>query len=423
MHRPRLVLFGNFGNCNLGNECTLSAAIHGLRERMPDAELLCICSDPKNVSRDHHVPAVPIDARFNLSSPDESTTFTDRSNLAKRCLNFATVKAPRMFQTLRRALRTIRAKDVFILIGTGMFEHGSPAWLLSLLAWTLAARLRGCPIIILSMGAGPYAGGPERLLSNAVLRLATYVSYRDQVSKDYVTGTGLDTIRHVVVPDLAFSLSTAHLCHSVRSSGLTEVVGIGVSDASKFDSARQYRSYLKDLCSFVLWLLDHGRSVHLIHGDGLYDRPGLAALQQLLRASGADTTSPALHVPCITSYEDLIESLAQLDLVIVSRYHNMILALLLGKPVISLSYHWKFEALMSRFGLGAYCRPLSSWDPAWLRNRFDSLVSESDALSRRIRAVSDECRKEVSSQYDAVEALIRSNSSPALALRDAGRGT
>jgi len=420
---PRLVLYGNFGNCNLGNECTLSAAIGGLKETAPDAELLCVCSDPENVSRDHGIPAVPIDTHLNLSSPEESAPWVDRRSPAARLLNLATVKAPWMSRTLRRALRTLRKNDVLVLVGTGMFEYGSPAWLLSLLAWSLAARLHRGRIIILSMGAGPYDGRPERFLSNCVLRLADYVSYRDQQSKDYVAGTGLDTSRHLVVPDLAFGLSTAHLRHSVRTSSGGDVVGIGVGDASKFEDSAQYRSYLEDLCSFVLGLIEQGRSVHLIHGDGLYDRPGLTALQELLRTKGATTASRSLRVPHIASYEDLYRAIAELDLVIVSRYHNMILALLLGKPVISLSYHWKFEAIMSRFGLGAYCRPLSSWDPLWLRDRFDALIAEGDTLSRQIRAASDDFRKEVIGQYEAVDALIHTGSSPAFSLPDPERRT
>jgi polysaccharide pyruvyl transferase WcaK-like protein len=42
----KIVLFGNFGTGNLGNDATLQAILHNLRQYFPKAVFSCICTDP-----------------------------------------------------------------------------------------------------------------------------------------------------------------------------------------------------------------------------------------------------------------------------------------------------------------------------------------------------------------------------------------
>ena len=60
----------------------------------------------------------------------------------------------------------------------------------------------------------------------------------------------------------------------------------------------------------------------------------------------------------------------------VSRFHNVLLALMLGRPVVSMSYNEKNDALMREMGLAAYCQTLDELDPARLRVQFKSLERE-----------------------------------------------
>src|SRR5690348_14607903 len=56
----RIALFGHFGAGNFGNESTLQAMLCNLRRLIPDAELVCICSNPQKVTSEYNIPAVPI---------------------------------------------------------------------------------------------------------------------------------------------------------------------------------------------------------------------------------------------------------------------------------------------------------------------------------------------------------------------------
>src|ERR1700733_124077 len=59
----RIAFWGNFGALNLGNECTLAAAVGNIRARLPDAKLVAICRDPEDAGRRHGIAALPMSGR------------------------------------------------------------------------------------------------------------------------------------------------------------------------------------------------------------------------------------------------------------------------------------------------------------------------------------------------------------------------
>ena len=46
-----------------------------------------------------------------------------------------------------------------------------------------------------------------------------------------------------------------------------------------------------------------------------------------------------------SSVDELLSQLSSVDIVVASRFHNVLLALMLGKPVVAISYHEKFQGL------------------------------------------------------------------------------
>ena len=54
----KITFFGLFGQGNLGNECTLQAILYELRQRLADAEVNCICTNPEVTSATHNIAAI-----------------------------------------------------------------------------------------------------------------------------------------------------------------------------------------------------------------------------------------------------------------------------------------------------------------------------------------------------------------------------
>jgi hypothetical protein len=67
-----------------GNEATLQAMIYNLRRRLPNAEISCICPEPKNVASDYNVSGVQMRAPFlrwklsRVSTQDDEVRFRFR---------------------------------------------------------------------------------------------------------------------------------------------------------------------------------------------------------------------------------------------------------------------------------------------------------------------------------------------------------
>ncbi len=393
----KLALYGNFGRHNIGNECTLAALLVHLRRRGGEIIAFGVCSDPQIVKGEHGLDCVAISTPEPAPRPGSPA---GAWRLPRKLL----YGVPRQLRELWRAYRLLRGADALVLVGTGMLEDedGGTAWPLTTLRWVLAARARRCRVVVLGIGAGPFQTRATRLLSTAILRAADYVSYRDRESKDYVHAAGLDTSRHVVVPDLAFSLPLEQTAGRAQVSQSRATVALGVIDRSKFSSDAQYRSYLQVLCGFAEHLLAEGHSVRVIHGDGLYDHESLGALRDLFGSAGILGDTAKLSIPPIASLNDLLVVLRDVDLVIASRYHNMILALMLGKPVLALSYHWKFASVMSDFGLGRYERPVRDCELAWLIDRSREILQMRAELGQRITKTAEACRSSVIAQYGVV---------------------
>ena len=102
-----------------------------------------------------------------------------------------------------------------------------------------------------------------------------------------------------------------------------------------------------------------------------------------------------------------MQQLSTVDFVIASRYHNVLLALLLGKPALSMSYEAKNEALMSDLGLGDYCQTLDELDLQQLLQQFQRLERNADSLRALMAERAASNRASLGRQYDLIAASIQ----------------
>ena len=116
------------------------------------------------------------------------------------------------------------------------------------------------------------------------------------------------------------------------------------------------------MTEFVQWLLTTGRDVRLLVGDvnGSDDdvvRRIRAGIEQRLPdlADGRLTARPAV------SLDDILAEMAGAGSVVALRFHNIVAALMLGKPVLAISYGHKQDSLMASFGVTDSARPRGPW--------------------------------------------------------------
>ena len=401
-HRPlNFSFFGHFGSLNSGNESTLLAILSRLRSVSPESEFRCICTIPQAVVARYGIEAVPITTRNGRAR------IWDRKIRLARRVPMAFVGVGAELRQYARAFRKLKGSDMLIVPGTGLVTDafGLHRWgPYSMFKWVLMAKLRRTRVLFVSIGAGPIDRALGRILVKAALSLADYRSYRDDASRDYLSAIGFRTTRDRVYPDLVFSLPEALFTRDhVRSEGTRRVVGLGLKvyegKYSAADPRREtYTAYLESLAVFATWLLEHDYDIRLLLGDAdtLVIEEFRSVLQERL---GSYDQARIIEQP-IVSVQDVLAELDATDIVVATRFHNVLLALLLNKPVIAISFHHKCSSLMRQMKLTEYCHDIDHMDADKLIGQFRRLEQNREAVKHTIGQGVDAARAKLDEQYD-----------------------
>jgi polysaccharide pyruvyl transferase WcaK-like protein len=376
----KISLFGNFGTTNHGNEATLLAIFSRLSLLFPTTEFCCICSYPENVIATHGIEAVPHTAR--------SVRIWDRQLPLVKRLRMAVPGLRAEAREYIRAWRTLKGTDMFIIPGTGLMTDalGLAGWgPYGVFKWSIMARLRGCRMMVVSVGAGPVRSMRGRFLVKSALSLADYRSYRDAPSKEVVQSLGLRARDDRIYPDLVFGLSPMQPTVPDREG--RPVVGLGLMEyAGKYSVANPkrdtYDRYLESLAVFVRWLLDHDYDVKLLLGDA--HALAVEDLRAVLQKGLAPNSGERVTYCPTNSVEELLSQLSATDFVVATAFHNVLLSLLLTKPVIAISFHHKCWSLMSEMGLSAYCHDINQMNADILVEQFESLARNAGDVKQKI---------------------------------------
>jgi polysaccharide pyruvyl transferase WcaK-like protein len=393
--------FGNFGSPNFGNEITLQTILHHLRRRLPEANVTCVCPGPEALRATQNIKTVPV-------SPNIVKRWRLRTRLA-RLLRGVFIEVPSEPWRWLDAFRKLKGKDLFIVPGTGLLTDatGLRSWgPYNLFKWCLIAKLRDCNVRFVSVGAGPIYRALERYFVKSALSVAKSRSYRDDASMAYLKGIGFRTNGDRVYPDLVFSLPETTISHDGAKRAGRPVVGLGLmSYAGKYSvekpSNRIYLEYLDNLVAFAAWLLAHEYDIRLLIGD-LDDKSLPKEFKSLLKASlGTYDEERILDQPAL-SVEQLLRQIAQTDIVVATRFHNVLLALVFNKPVIAISFHHKCASLMRHIGLEEYCHDINDMNASRLIEQFQSLEMNAEKLKPVIKQRVEQSRKALDEQYKII---------------------
>jgi polysaccharide pyruvyl transferase WcaK-like protein len=308
-----------------------------------------------------------------------------------------------------KGVRALRGMDVLIVPGTGLLNDAFSlaGWgPYSTFKWSVIAKLCRCQLLFVSIGAGPLQSAAGRLLAKCALSLADFRSYREKSTVQYLKQIGVRADSDRVYPDLAFSLPLTVLPHRQAREGRRLVVGLGLMTYGAMYGAEsptnaEYSTYLDILVGFVKWLLGREYDIRLLIGD-LADAPVIQEFTSLLRARSVTFEEEQIIAEPITSADELWCQLASTDLVIGTRFHNVLLALLLNKPSIAISFHHKCSSLMSEMGLSEYCQGIKQFNIERLIEQFCALERNAGTLKQTISEKVADRRKALDEQYGLI---------------------
>lgn len=402
--RPlRVGMFGLYGSGNLGNDGSLAALLTYLRTNHPDAVLDIRCPGPRRVNKQFGIDGSLLQWYTQYANDTSGLTAVALKVLGKGLDAFRTVA-------------WARRHDVVIVPGAGIFETTLPIrpWGVpyALLLLCASSRLFGTKVAFVSVGASVINQRLTRWLFTSAARLATYRSFRDAQSREAMRRQGVDTSSDPIYPDLVFALP-----QPAASPSDPRTVGVGVmtyygSNDDRRRAGTIHASYMETMKGFARWLVDNGRRIRFYTGDDV-DEGAVQEIVADVRAYRPDLEPAWLAAEPITSLTDLMREMSGVETVVATRYHNVLCALKLSKPTLSLGYAAKNDALMADMGVPEYCQSASSLDLDLLIKQFTELESRSDEVRRTLLARNSAKARELNQQFTVLSSLLFAAPEPA----------
>ncbi|KFJ50064.1 polysaccharide pyruvyl transferase family protein [Brucella abortus] len=128
-------------------------------------------------------------------------------------------------------------------------------------------------------------------------------------------------------------------------------------------------------------LLASGYRIRLLTGD-ISD---LMAVDDLMARLAAPARANIVFEP-VTSLNGLMQQIAHTDIVVASRYHNIVCALATGRPAISLGYAAKNDALLHDAGLDRFCHHIEDFDPQTVLMQVRQMFANLEQLREGVEA-------------------------------------
>ena len=444
--RKKIGLLDHLGHGNLGDDATLDAVAQQIRRRWPDVKLIGLSLNPFDTRQRHGIPSYAI-RRDSKSPPSPERPVSSTAplkarlkRLASRCriypvlrtINLAVIRTPKAFLQellfLAECLRIVRSLDILIMCGGGqLLDWGGP-WSFphTLLKWTLLAKLSGVPCYYLNVGAGPLRDSLSRFFVKLALLFSDYVSFRDESSRVLVQGIGFRRTADVF-PDNVYGLEIPdfHVDHTRSSARL--MVGFSpmayrdprVSFWDKDQAA--YDRYIYQLELFALSLARDRNRLRLFITEISFDSLAIGDLYRALKSNLTISEACSITRSHISDASSLFSEMFSMDCIVTSRFHGVVFAHLMNKPVLAISPHPKVSNLMKDVGLSAYCVDIRTFDLDLVTNVFGRLVQNQDNIKRRMAETTALHKEKLLHQFDRLFPLPpieRQRSSTRMALKN-----
>ena len=252
--------------------------------------------------------------------------------------------------------------------------------------------------MLLDVGADSAANPLTRLLYVATARLATHSSYRDASSAAVMARAGEPG---AIAPDLAFAHPAPTLANP--ESGRV-VVGVMAYDGRGGDAKRGEnvrRRYIATIADALAEVVKAGNHVVLVGGDRV-DGDVAREVASAVRMSCPSLSDDQVVVREPTTFATLTDEMSHADVVIASRFHNLICALRLGRPTVSVGYAGKSRNLMEAVGADGYCQKIDQLDSRTLVAQVETARRDADALSARIQHATSQYAHQVNALLERV---------------------
>lgn len=254
--------------------------------------------------------------------------------------------------------------------------------------------------MFLNLGAGPLTQPLGKFFVTRALLAADYVSLRDNKSRALVYGIGFRG-KSRVFPDSVYGLEVA----TKRTQAIVGFAPMPYPDRGPRGYRAEkdqifYDEFIRKLSIFASWLVGQSYALTIFGIDIGVDPLAIEDLQMALRSNHGITSSQYSVNQFVKSAHDLLATMSGMDYVVTCRFHGVVFAHLLNKPVLAIAHHPKVVDLMTDLQLSSYCVDIRDFDLKLLTERFASMVINADEIKSRMAASLTTIKQRLTSQFD-----------------------
>lgn len=301
----KIVLSGYYGFNNLGDEAVLESILNNIRQSFGELHITVLSAHPEATRKLYGVHAV------RRTSPVG-------------------------------VLRSLWACDVLISGGGSLLQDVTGRLsIFYYLALIALGKLMGKKVMVYSQGIGPIRKPFNRFLTKHILSRVDAITVREPNSRGDLVGIGIDPNRIVITADPVISLSPqADPAVSAWLEGTEGFIPGAPLIGFAFRGQDMAFGAAEKLVKVITRLrADQHANILLIPYYAEQDEMVLDSLEQL--AEGL--VIPVRRALCV---DEMLALTAQLDVLVGTRLHSLIVSAICGTPMIAVSYDPKIEYFM-----------------------------------------------------------------------------
>jgi polysaccharide pyruvyl transferase CsaB len=327
--RHIVIITGYYGFDNLGDEAILEELLHELSPICGKENIIVLSNQPEKTSTLYGVQST---SRWNWSI----------------------------------YIELLRQAKILISGGGGLFQDGTgPRSVLFYAAQIFLAKLFGAKVFIYAQGIGPIKNHLCRALSQLAFKQANKITLRDQNSVDIARTWSTEP---ELTADPVWALASSPLPNSILSNldKITQpIIGLSLREAA---GLKDY--HLQILAQAIADTFSQS-IILLLPLQNKQDLSPLKKIDNYLKELKVKTNF--LDTSQIIKPSQWLALMEKMDLLIGMRFHALLMALKVSKPVIGIAYDPKIIYLLKEFNQPLlYLNSKNQTDTIWLKTIKDA---------------------------------------------------
>lgn len=267
------------------------------------------------------------------------------------------------------------------------------------------------PLFFSPQSFGPFSNKAALFFTKSILKSRTIkkIWAREEISFNTLLNLLSSDTLCEICPDMAFylDLETENDKRSVFPDLPGPIVALTLrswsfpeskNSESRMQKQEQYLVSLVDACKSIYE--DFNGSIVFISSSRAFMRTedDRIVIQKIVSRLNNIVPRERIYCPEIednTSPFHMASLLSSVDLVIATRFHPAIFAILSGVPVISISYHHKCNGIMKMMKLDKFSLPISNLKTGDIINLVEEILINHDSIKKKIKVNCEKLRTEI----------------------------